>query len=185
MSKVFVAGSMSIKNLHPKFLERLGNAITSGLEIVVGDANGSDASIQEYLAQCGVKNVVVYCTGTAPRNNLGGWKVECVQSDAAEGTRAYYTAKDKRMAEAADYGLMLWDTKSTGTLSNVIELMRNGKNSVVFINKDKRFATIKEPQEIASLIKAMSPTAKDKADRKIGLSKIVDSLTKEQLSFQL
>ncbi|MRU15818.1 hypothetical protein FDP25_10305 [Roseovarius sp. A21] len=185
MSKLFVAGSLSIKHLHPKFLERLDNAIKSGLEIVVGDASGSDASIQRFLADRGVKNVVVYCSGATPRNNLGDWSVECVKSDAAEGTRAFYTAKDRRMAEAADFGLMVWDTKSTGTLNNVIELIRGGKKSVVFINKEKRFAMISEPQEIAELIKAMSPTAKDKAERKIGLSKALNSLTNEQFSLQL
>jgi hypothetical protein len=64
-------------------------------------------------------------------------------------------------------------------------LIRVGKKSVVFINKEKRFAMIREPEEIAELIKAMSPTAKDKAERKIGLSKALNSLTNEQFSLQL
>ncbi|MQW28393.1 hypothetical protein [Sinorhizobium meliloti] len=39
------------------------------------------------------------------------------------------------MAENAEIGFMLWDSKSTGTLSNIIELTRRGKKTVVFVNK--------------------------------------------------
>ncbi len=38
------------------------------------------------------------------------------------------------MARNSDYGLMIWDCKSTGTLSNVIELLRDRKKTVVFAN---------------------------------------------------
>jgi len=43
------------------------------------------------------------------------------------------------MADVADYGLMIWDAKSTGTLSNVIELLKRKKKAVVFVNKEKTF----------------------------------------------
>ena len=46
------------------------------------------------------------------------------------------------MAEAADYGLMIWDAKSTGTLSNVIELLSRKKKSLVFVNKEKEFKVV-------------------------------------------
>ena len=55
-----------------------------------------------------------------------------VYSKAKVGSRAYFTAKDLEMARTSDYGLMIWDCKSTGTLSNVIELLREKKKSVVF-----------------------------------------------------
>ena len=44
--------------------------------------------------------------------------IHSVTSDLAPGSRAYFTAKDLAMAEAADYGLMMWDATSAGTLSN-------------------------------------------------------------------
>src|SRR5271154_6727387 len=122
MTTVFVAGSLSIKRLHPLFLERVDTVVTSGFSVVVGDADGADASIQKFLSQNGAQNVTVYCAGDTPRNNIGQWPVEKVSSEAEVGSRAYFSAKDIAMAKVADFGLMIWDAKSTGTLSNVIEL---------------------------------------------------------------
>ena len=59
--------------------------------------------------------------------------IHSVTSDLAPGSRAYFTAKDLAMAEAADYGLMMWDATSTGTLGNVIELPGRKKKSSVFV----------------------------------------------------
>lgn len=42
MSKVFISGSMRIKNIAPEVLDRIDNIINSGLEIIVGDADGVD-----------------------------------------------------------------------------------------------------------------------------------------------
>jgi len=43
------------------------------------------------------------------------------------------------MAKDADVGLMIWDGKSTGTLSNIIELLTRKCNSKVFIHEEKVF----------------------------------------------
>lgn len=59
---------------------------------------------------------------------MGHWPVQRVETSHSPGSRAFFTAKDIRMAELADIGLMVWDTKSTGTLSNVIELLARRKN---------------------------------------------------------
>src|SRR5206468_1875838 len=134
MTTVFIAGSIAIKKLHPLFRERLVNIVQSEFDIVLGDADGADSSIQQALFDLKAKRVTVYCAGPKPRNNIGGWPVENITSDAEPGTRAFFTAKDMRMASVADYGLMIWDTKSTGTLSNVLELLRLGRKSVVFVN---------------------------------------------------
>src|SRR5258708_5693423 len=124
MTIVFVAGSMNIKRLHPLFMARLKNILTSNLDVVVGDAEGADTSIQVALFEMNAPSVTVYCSGLKPRNNKGNWPVQTVLSNAEAGTRAYFTAKDQEMAKVADYGLMLWDAKSTGTLTNVIELLK-------------------------------------------------------------
>ena len=47
MHKVFISGSMKIKNLDNNVLKRLNNIIDSNYQIIVGDANGVDSSIQE------------------------------------------------------------------------------------------------------------------------------------------
>lgn len=180
MPTVFIAGSRNIKNLNDQVLDRLRDIIGKDFDIVVGDAKGADSSIQNFLAESGAENVVVYCTGLEPRNNIADWPTHNVVSKAAPGSREFFTAKDREMARAADYGLMIWDAKSTGTLSNVIELQKQKKPSRVFVNKMKQFVLISSPEDIKELTTYMSEHARNKADEKIGLSRSIDALSNEQ-----
>lgn len=180
MTTVFIAGSRNIKNLDLQVLERIQNLLAPDYKVVVGDASGADTSIQSYLFEHGAKNAVVYCSGAKPRNNVGNWPICRIASKLAPGTRAFFTAKDVQMAEAADYGLMIWDAKSTGTLSNVIELLKRKKKTVVFINKAKKFLTISDASHLETLIMYMSEHARSKADEKISLSKNIELLRHEQ-----
>lgn len=174
--KIFIAGSMNIKHLDPKVKERIDKIVASNLDVVVGDADGADTSVQTHLFNAGASNVTVFCSGSEPRNNIGEWPVVCVQSKFAAGSRAYFTAKDLRMAEVADYGLMIWDAKSTGTLSNVIELLVRKKKSVVLVNKAKTFVNVGDVGQLEELLGFMSENARRKADEKIGLMGRIDSL---------
>ena len=183
MTTVFIAGSIAIKKLHPLFKERLAKIVQSDFDVVLGDADGADSSIQRALVDLNAKKVTVYCAGREPRNNIGEWPVESIASDAEPGTRAFFTAKDVKMASVADYGLMVWDTKSTGTLSNVLELLRLGRKSVVFVNKDRKFINVCAVKQIDDLINVMSDAARFKAEDKIKLSQKVGSLKNPQLSF--
>lgn len=185
MSIVFIAGSLSIKRLDPLFLERIKAVVDSGFSIVVGDAEGADASIQKALTEFGAKNVTIYCSGTSPRNNIGSWTVEYVHSDQAPGSRAFFVAKDIRMAEVANYGLMIWDAKSTGTLSNVIELLNNEHGSRVFINKDRRFITVSDAKGLKELADHMSEGARAKAEDKINLSVKIAAIKHKQFQLSL
>jgi hypothetical protein len=142
----------------------------------VGDADGVDSSIQEYLHFKNVKLVFVYCTGTQPRNNIGPWPVKKIETNSTPGTRAYFTAKDISMAEDCDFGLMVWDSKSTGTLNNVIELLKLNKTSVVFVNKTQEFINIRGVEDLEKLISFMSDSSFLKADEKIKLKKKIASL---------
>lgn len=181
-TKVFIAGSITIKNLDLQVKERIRNILDQNFEILVGDADGVDSSVQQYLFDSNAKAVRVFCTGEWPRNNLGNWSVEPVVSKHKEGTRAFFTAKDLRMAEVADFGLMIWDTKSTGTLSNIIELLSNKKKSVVFVNKEKSFKNIGTVDQLESLLELMSSHARSKAEEKIKLSEKISTLKSEQLN---
>lgn len=180
MTTVFIAGSMTIKRLHPLFTERLANIVSSKLDVVVGDADGADTSIQKALLERNAQAVTVYCSGLKPRNNVGNWPVQNVLADAEPGTRLFFTAKDLEMAKAADYGLMMWDAKSTGTLSNVLELLQGNKKCVVFVNKAKAFLTVSDVDSLNGLISVMSDTAQMKAEGKIGLTARVHKLLHKQ-----
>ncbi len=185
MTTVFIAGSISISRLHEKVQERINNIVSSDLNVVVGDADGADTSIQQCLRDYHATKVTVYCTGDTPRNNVADWPVHRVHSKARAGSRAFFTAKDLEMARSSDYGLMVWDCKSTGTLSNVIELLKEKKKSVVFVNKNKDFVTIADKVGLDHLLHFMSEHARAKAEEKIGLSAKLAELNQEQFSLDI
>lgn len=173
---------MHIKNINKLVVNRIENIISENFHIIVGDADGVDSSIQQILAQKSYRNVTIYCTGNYPRNNIGKWEIQTIHSDHAPNTRSYFTAKDIAMAVKCDYGLMVWDTKSTGTLSNVYELLSKKKTSVVFINKIKQFITVSDPKGFEQLVSNMSETAFEKANNKIKLKEKISSFKNVQLS---
>lgn len=185
MTTVFIAGSISISRLHEKVQDRINKIVSSNFNIVVGDADGADTSIQKCLHDYQANKVTVYCTGDTPRNNVANWPVHRVQSKARAGSRAFFTAKDLEMARSSDYGLMVWDCKSTGTLSNVIELLKEKKKSVVFVNKNKDFVTVADKAGLDCLLDLMSDHARTKAEEKIGLSAKIAELGQGQFSLDL
>jgi predicted XRE-type DNA-binding protein len=184
MTTVFIAGSISISRLHEKVQDRINKIVSSNFNVVVGDADGADSSIQHYLHGCRANNVTVFCSGDKPRNNVADWPVHRVYPKAKPGSRAYFTAKDLEMARSSDFGLMIWDCKSTGTLSNVIELLREKKKSVVFVNKNKDFLSITDKAGLDSLLHLMSEDARNKAEEKIGLSERIAELGQGHFSFE-
>ncbi|CAE6811507.1 hypothetical protein R69658_05426 [Paraburkholderia aspalathi] len=180
MPTVFIAGSITIKLLDVKVKECIDKIVKSNYDVLVGDADGADTSIQQYLSESAVERAIVYCSGWTPRNNLGNWTVHHVETSHAPGSRAFFTAKDLEMAKAADYGLMIWDAKSTGTLSNVIELLRRKKKARVFVNKDKVFKDVGDVAQLEQLVSRMSEAALKKADAKIRLFEKINTLKHEQ-----
>jgi hypothetical protein len=142
-SIVFVAGSRQISRLPAEVRSRLDTMIEKGFQILVGDANGADKAIQRYLADKSYPNVLVHCMKDHCRNNVGNWPTR--EIDAPRGARGfdYYSLKDRAMADAAEYGLMLWDGKSKGTINNIVNLSRHHKPVVVYIASKRLFLTVK------------------------------------------
>jgi hypothetical protein len=185
MTTVLIAGSISISHLHPLFVERLSTIVDSGFSIVVGDADGADTSIQKALDELHASNVTVYCSDTEPRNNIGHWPFVAVHSPYQPGSRAFYTAKDIEMTKVADYGLMMWDTKSTGTLSNIIELLKRDRSSRVFVNKQRIFFAVSDADSLRQLLDFMSDGARAKAEEKINLSTQISAIAHKQFRLAL
>jgi hypothetical protein len=182
MTRVFISGSMRIRNIDNNVLERINNIIASQYEVIVGDADGVDSSIQSYLQSKDVRLVTVYCSGRQPRNNIGHWDIKSIETDAKPGTREFFTAKDIVMANDSNYGLMIWDAKSTGTLSNCIELLKRNKSSLVYINKTKEFITVKSVDDLKKLLAFMSEAAFFKADLKLKINYWIESFQYSQAS---
>jgi hypothetical protein len=182
MTRVFISGSMRIKNLDSNVIERINNIISSQYEVIVGDADGVDSSIQSYLKSKNVRLVTVYCSGRNPRNNIGHWNIKSIETNAKSGTREFFTAKDIVMADDSDYGLMIWDSKSTGTLSNCIELLKRNKYSLVYINKNEEFIKVKSVDDLKKLLSFMSESAFFKADLKLKINSWIESSQFSQAS---
>lgn len=149
---VFLSGSRKITRLNDPVRQRLRNIIKAELAIMVGDANGADKAMQSFLAQERYRNVTVYFAGETCRNNAGSWPAQqIIVADKLKG-RARHTQKDKAMAAKADYGLVLWDGLSIGSLTNICELQALGKKSVVYFSKKKTFFSAVTAADIESLL---------------------------------
>lgn len=159
MTTVFLSGSRKINRLNDVIRGRIQNIVDQGFHVVVGDANGADKAMQSYLADKGYANVAVYCAGRTCRNNVGSWSTEKIDVDPKLKGRAFYTQKDKAMAAQADFGLVLWDGKSEGSINNVLELLRNGKKAVVYFSPRKEFMNVKTPSDADALLRLCEPTA--------------------------
>ncbi|HVY79973.1 MAG TPA: hypothetical protein VG994_03245 [Steroidobacteraceae bacterium] len=87
------------------------------------------------------------------RNNLGNWNVASVAVPPGLRGRDFYTVKDRRMADEADYGFMIWDAKSPGTLSNIIELVNRRKKVLVYISPEQVFSTVTSESDVKNLLR--------------------------------
>ncbi len=143
MSKVFVGGSRRVSRLSAEAKERLNNVVGSGFDVIVGDANGADKALQKHLMDSAYEKVTVFCSGSRCRNNLGNWSTRNVDPPKSAKGFQFYAAKDREMAREADFGLMLWDGKSAGTVLNVLRLIGAGKKAVLLNTKEKSTTTFK------------------------------------------
>lgn len=182
MSAVFVSGSRQISRLNRDVCARLDRIIESDLSVLIGDANGVDKAIQTYLANISYKQVTVFFVGDECRNNVGGWKQQKIATASKLKGRELYAAKDKAMAELAGYGFVVWDGKSAGSISNVIELISQGKCAVVYLAPSKDFQTIKSPADIESLLALCDKEDIQALNEKLDLSA---RLQPERRDFQL
>jgi hypothetical protein len=132
---VFISGSISINKLPPLAREKINSIVARNYKILIGDARGADSLVQEYLLTKKYSNVIVYLAGENIRNNAGNWESNKITTDAYNKRgRELYAIKDKEMAQNADYGLMIWDGKSKGTLGNIKEMEKQNKRFYVILN---------------------------------------------------
>lgn len=169
-TKVFIGGSRGLSRLNNDVKRRIDNIITKGFTVIVGDANGVDKAVQQYISSRNYSNVVVFCMEGSYRNNIGDWPTRTITAaDPGRRDFAYYSTKDRAMAEEADYGLMLWDGRSRGTLTNVLHLVRGGKPVVVYLAPEKSFYTLRGSDHVAEILGRFNPDALRQIDRELGV----------------
>jgi hypothetical protein len=156
---VFIAGSRQLSRLPAEVKSRIDTMITKGFRILVGDANGADKAVQRYLADKAYPHVLVHCMENHCRNNLGDWPTRQVAPPRGAKGFDYYSIKDRVMADAAEYGLMLWDGKSKGTINNVLTLSRRKKPVVVYVAPSKTFHTVRAVEDLKNVLSTGDPTS--------------------------
>lgn len=150
---VFVAGARAIVRLDSEVLKRLENICNNQHTVLVGDANGVDSAVQKFFFSKNYKKVIVFATNGRARNNLGNWQIENVPVNGNIRGFDFYAAKDIQMANLSDCGLMIWNGESRGTFNNIINLVNQNKNAIIYFTPKKEFYTIKNSGELDVFIK--------------------------------
>lgn len=167
-TKVFIAGSRRLSRLNPGVKRRIDNIIDKGFLVIVGDANGVDKSVQQYLSSRQYTNVIVFCMEGGCRNNIADWPTRTIIApDPSRRDFAYYSTKDRAMVAEADYGLMLWDGQSRGTLTNIVHLVRQGKPVVAYVASDRSFHTLRQSDDLAEILGRLDPAALHRIDHEL------------------
>ncbi len=178
MTTVFLSGSRRLNRTNESIQEWIKNIVDQGYRIIVGDANGADKALQKFLAEINYPQVVVFCSGQNCRNNIGHWETRQITVDTHLKGREFYTQKDKAMAAEADYGFVLWDGKSAGSISNVFELLKRNKKAVVYFAPEKRFFTVSSLNDANMLLEKCDIEAFDSIKKKIKLASVSSEVQK-------
>jgi hypothetical protein len=176
MNKVFIAGSRKITRLSQNVKVRMDNILERNFAVLVGDANGVDKAVQQYLAYKKYEDVIIYCSGTSCRNNIGNWEeIHVTASSRKKNSFDFYTAKDLEMAQQADYGFMIWDSKSKGTLNNIMNLMRRSKKTLLYFYPDSNFYVIKNIDDLLWILNRCEQKDLDLFENSLQLSRFIQN----------
>jgi hypothetical protein len=187
MASIFIGGSREVTSLSPEVRVRLDSIVRAEYTVLVGDANGADRAVQKYLHDLGYLIVVVYHSGQVCRNNLGHWATRSIAAPQRQKGFAFYAAKDVAMAAAADFGFMLWNGRSVGTLHNILNLLSHQKSTLVYFVPHEQTYAVATPQALRRLLQACNPRDLETFERKLGLSSrlaqpSVEASSSEQLT---
>ncbi len=100
--------------------------------------------------------------------------------------RDFYAVKDKKMASDADFGFVLWDGKSAGSIGNVIEMIKQDKSVLIYVSKSKSFETVSSIETLLDQLRQTDPADREKLSRKLNLNKSlrdIDGARQESLDF--
>lgn len=131
--KVVLGGSRHLSFLPEDVMDSLKSWMRDEVEFMLGEAKGMDAKFQEFFKAANYDKVTIYYSGEYPRHNFGNWNAIHVNSGLKSKSHAMHAAKDRDMTRLADSGLMMWDTLSAGTISNLIDLLGQGKKCQMFV----------------------------------------------------
>ena len=130
---IFVGGSKTFRQLPETVCKDLNEIIRKGHHVVVGDCRGADTLIQTYLNERGYQNVTVYASGDRARNNVGNWKVCNISITQELSSHEFFREKYLAMADAVDYGVIIWHGRFEGTFHKIRALHDKGKEAKIYL----------------------------------------------------
>ena len=154
--KVFIGGSINIKEFGLEAAMLIEDFMSDNLDVLIGDASGVDKEVQGYLDSSYYGGVTVYACNGKARNNVGGWNVKAINVPTVLSGREYYEQKDIAMTNDCDFGLMIWDGKSKGTLNNIKRLIDAGKQCYVCIPHLKERHSLRWNSDLQNLIQKIN-----------------------------
>jgi hypothetical protein len=92
--------------------------------------------MQKLLAENGYPNVTIYYSGDRPRFNLGNWKTKHVSSNKYLSDYERQKLKDNQMAIDCDFGYMIMQGQTKGTMANINELLEQKEQRIEEIEKE-------------------------------------------------
>ncbi len=150
--KIFIAGAKSIKDINDDVKVKLSSISDKRYDVLVGDCSGVDTAVQRFFFSHNYSKITVFASNGKARNNLGNWPINSVVvKDGVKGFD-FYRQKDIAMAKEADFGFMIWDGKSKGTLNNIIELVKQDKQVLIYLVGINRMVLIKDFESLCHLI---------------------------------
>ena len=182
MTKVFIGGSRKISKLDKAIKDRIDNIIQNEDIVLIGDANGADKSVQHYLFDKKYKNVLVFCMDDKCRNNIGSWQTKSIEVSRSKKDFSYYSIKDLEMAKAADYGFMIWDAQSNGTLNNIVNLLQENKKTLLYFSPNRNFFTLATIDNLEELLAKCDKKHLDIFEEKLKISSILKKESQRRTS---
>jgi hypothetical protein len=155
--------------------QRIDNILEKNYQILIGDANGADKAVQKYLFEKDYKNVVVFCMGNQCRNNIGRWQSEHIHAAKGKNGFDYYSTKDLKMAMESDYGFMIWDAISKGTLNNIINLLKINKKTLVYFCPEEKFYDVRMFDDLKGILSRCSKESLEKFEKDLNLSETLNT----------
>ena len=141
--KVFVSGKVKFDEPIPDSVKKeLNSLMRSGAKVLIGDAPGADTRVQDYLAEVGYKNVLVYTTDPNARNNVGNWPVKKISGRGRTDEREVRRQKDIAMTNASTraFAISSMDDRPDSAMSlNISRMAGQNKPTYMYDYKTKRF----------------------------------------------
>lgn len=127
---VFISGSKTVGNLSEAVANWLCNFTEDGEHLIIGDREGAELAIQNYLNSLGYREVSVYYSGERCRFNVGSW-----QEEKAE--------KWNILIEKCDSAFFVWDGKTEEIKDGITAARKRGIPIYLYNVPQKRIRVVR------------------------------------------